>query len=95
MCGDALSLLPGLGRFHLIFADAPAGKWVGLDRTIDALETGGLVLVDDMNPPEWVDTNHRDNTLRVRHELLTDDRLLTAELDWASGVMLAVKRNHG
>ena len=34
---DAEALLPELGAFDLIFADAPAGKWTGLDRTLAAL----------------------------------------------------------
>jgi demethylmenaquinone methyltransferase/2-methoxy-6-polyprenyl-1,4-benzoquinol methylase len=35
--GDGASLLPTLGTFDLIFADAPGGNTVGLDGTIAAL----------------------------------------------------------
>jgi demethylmenaquinone methyltransferase/2-methoxy-6-polyprenyl-1,4-benzoquinol methylase len=39
--GDALEVLRGSNRWDLIFADAPGGKWYGLDETIDALAPGG------------------------------------------------------
>ena len=46
-----VALFDELGQFSLIFADAPGGKWEGLDRTIAALEPGGLLVVDDMRWP--------------------------------------------
>jgi predicted O-methyltransferase YrrM len=36
-CGDALETLAEGAAFDLIFADAPGGKWDGLDRSIAAL----------------------------------------------------------
>ena len=39
--GDAVALLPTLGTFDLIFADAPGGKTTGLGQTIAALRPGG------------------------------------------------------
>ena len=47
--GVGLAWLPGLGRFHLVFVDAPGGKLEGLDRSIAALEPGGVLVVDDMD----------------------------------------------
>src|SRR5689334_18664661 len=52
---DVLAVLDEIGPCDLIFADAQGGKWTGLDRTIAALRPGGLLLVDDMTPPTWMD----------------------------------------
>jgi demethylmenaquinone methyltransferase/2-methoxy-6-polyprenyl-1,4-benzoquinol methylase len=90
--GDILDLLGPLGRFDLIFADSQGGKWSGLDRTIQAVRPGGILLVDDMRPPAWLNDEHRVNTARVRATLLTHPDLITAELAEASGMMLATRR---
>jgi len=90
--GDILDALAGLGDFDLIFADAQGGKWEGLDRTIAALRPGGILLVDDMTPPTWIDDAHRRHTARVRETLLTHTELIAAELAEASGMILATRR---
>ena len=90
--GDALELIPALEPLDLIFADAAAGKWYGLDHTIDALAPGGVVVVDDMNPTQWADEEHERRTREVRAVLLQDARLIAAELDWASGLIIATRR---
>jgi len=88
LVGDALSILePGL--YDLIFADAPAGKTVGLDRTISALRPGGVLIVDDMTsdvPEEYV--IRRD---AVRRELFDSADLLCVELAHGSGVIVATR----
>lgn len=57
--GDALDVLGEAGAFELVFADAPGGKWSGLDRTIAALAPHGLLVVDDMTDiPEWATGQH-------------------------------------
>ena len=87
---DILEVLADLGCFSLIFADAQGGKWEGLDRTIAALEPGGLLVVDDMRRPSAeIVPDQAARTEDVRRALLADARLLTLEIDWASGVMLA------
>ena len=53
--GDALGVLAEGGAYDLIFADAPDGKWHGLDRTIAALNPHGMLIVDDMTPPAWLE----------------------------------------
>ncbi len=47
--GDAADLVATLGKFNLIFADAPGGKLFKLRRTVDALAPRGVLLVDDMS----------------------------------------------
>ena len=91
--GDVLELFGALGRFDLIFADAQGGKWERLDRTIEALAIGGLLVVDDMRRPTVsIDPHQAVKTAEVRTSLLSDPRLLAIELDWASGLILARRR---
>lgn len=89
---DALEVLRWPGGWSLIFADAQGGKWDGLDHTIEALEQGGVLLVDDMAPAEFVDDHHRNKTEQVREQLLRDGRLNAVELQWSTGVILCSRR---
>lgn len=89
--GDALQALPP-ATFALIFADAPAGKWYGLDRTLTALRPGGVLVVDDMTPTAaWTAEQHAHQSA-VRTALLGDPRLVSVELDHGSGVILSTRR---
>jgi demethylmenaquinone methyltransferase/2-methoxy-6-polyprenyl-1,4-benzoquinol methylase len=91
--GDVLDLFDEIGQFSLIFADAQGGKWEGLDRTVNALELGGLLVVDDMRLPKvQIVADQAERTAEVRRSLLSDPRLLAVELDWASGLILARRR---
>jgi predicted O-methyltransferase YrrM len=95
LTGDALELLPGLGTYDLVFADAVAGKQVGLDLTVAALNPRGVLLVDDMVPGagvEW-DEEFAGRQEAVRRALLTDQRLVAVELPaHGSGVIVATAR---
>jgi len=89
--GDALEVVAQGGTFDLIFADAPAGKWHGLDRTIAALGPHGMLIVDDMTPqPDWTDSQ-RDAQEQVRRTLLAAPELTSVELAHGSGVILSVR----
>jgi predicted O-methyltransferase YrrM len=90
-CDDALDVLAEGGVFDLIFADAPGGKWEGLDRSIAALRPRGLLIVDDMTPePYWTDS-HRAAQDKVRQALMSAPGLTSAELAVGSGVILSVR----
>jgi predicted O-methyltransferase YrrM len=90
-CGDALEALAEGGAFDLIFADAPGGKWDGLDRTIAALRPHGLLIVDDMTPlPNWTDT-HAAAQDKVRQTLMSAAELTSVELAVGSGVILSAR----
>jgi demethylmenaquinone methyltransferase/2-methoxy-6-polyprenyl-1,4-benzoquinol methylase len=93
IAGDVLAQFDSLGTFDLVFADAQGGKWEGLDRTIDALRPGGLLVVDDMRHPTVVTVPDQvERTAQVRRSLVADPRLQCVELDWSSGVILARRR---
>ena len=87
--GDIGALLPALGQFDLIFADAEVGKWTGLKLTIAALAPQGFLLVDDMDLSRYGSEKDRSTVEKVRKVLTTDSRLAAVELDVASGIILA------
>ena len=89
--GDALEVLAEAGTFDLIFADAPGGKWHGLDLTIGALTPHGLLVVDDMTPaPDWSDTQRAEQE-QVRRTLMEAPELVSAELADGSGMILSTR----
>jgi predicted O-methyltransferase YrrM len=91
-CADALTILGDAGEFDLIFADAPAGKTKGLDRTIAALAPHGMLIVDDMiATPQW-DAEQRARQQEVRRTLLSSPLLTSVELGHGSGVLLGTRR---
>ncbi len=93
--GDALGMVARPRAFDLIFADAPAGKWRGLDQTIAALRPGGMLVVDDMTPtPDWDDQQVIEQA-RVRRTLLAAPELTTVELAHGSGVILGTRHWDG
>ena len=89
--GDAEELLPALGAFELIFADALGGKWTGLDRTIAALAPGGVLVLDDMDP-QRCPPEHHAVLAGIRQALTGDKALVTTELPTGSGLILATRR---
>src|SRR5580658_2996349 len=90
-CGDALEVLAEGGAFDLVFADAPGGKWEGLDRSVAALRPHGLLIVDDMTPePDWTDARRAAQD-KVRQALVSARELTSAELAVGSGVILSVR----
>ena len=81
----------GVQKFDLIFADAPAGKYRDLDKTIELLGDGGMVVFDDMK----IEANWREGRIKrvqdLRANLATYPALRVSELDVGSGLVLAVK----
>ncbi|HSK98468.1 MAG TPA: class I SAM-dependent methyltransferase [Euzebyales bacterium] len=89
---DILGVIETLGQFDLVFADAQAGKWHALDRTVRALRPGGILVVDDMGPPVMSGDAGDHPNAGVRQALCADGRLVTAEFDLGSGVVLATRK---
>ncbi|PWJ53768.1 Predicted O-methyltransferase YrrM [Quadrisphaera granulorum] len=92
LTGDVEAVLPGLGTFDLVFADAEGGKWSGLDLTIAALAPGGVLLVDDMDLARYSAPEHRAAVTRVRETLLTHPSLVSVELATGTGHILSSRR---
>jgi predicted O-methyltransferase YrrM len=91
--GDGAELAESLGSFDLIFADAPGGKLVGLDASIGALAPAGVLVVDDMDLGLHETTGFAEAIAGVCDALLVHPDLVSAELPFGSGVVLAVKRS--
>jgi demethylmenaquinone methyltransferase/2-methoxy-6-polyprenyl-1,4-benzoquinol methylase len=89
---DAVQVVPSLGQFDLVFADAPGGKWERLDLSIAALSAGGFLLVDDMSRQEWWSKDQAVKQTEVRQALLGHRCLASCELDYATGVVLSARR---
>ncbi len=92
VAGDAVEQLRVLGRFDLVFADAQGGKWERLDLTIAALTPGGLLVMDDMIPEDRWDIEQRQKQAEVSTTLRGHGDLVSAEMDWATGVVLCVRK---
>ncbi|MGO9502050.1 MAG: O-methyltransferase [Streptosporangiaceae bacterium] len=90
--GDGAEVVGRLGKFDLIFADAPGGKIFKLRRTVAALRDGGVIVVDDMDLTRHADEPLRSALVVARHRLLQNAELVCAELGFSSGVIVAVKR---
>ena len=90
---DGAHAVRELAPFDLVFADAVGGKVEGLDRTIDSLAAGGVLLVDDMDPARHADDGLLKQLGVVRDQIFADPSLVAAELDFASGVIVATKRS--
>jgi predicted O-methyltransferase YrrM len=94
VCAEGDAYVPSLQgqTFDLIFADAWAGKYRLVDEALALLKPSGIYVVDDMLPqPNWPDGHGaKAAALIAMLEQRTD--LTVTKLSWASGVVLAVKR---
>lgn len=95
LAGDVMGLLETLGTFDLIFVDASPIKHGELQSAIDLLRRNGTVVIDDLHV--GADNTGEQEALqaRLRRSVFCHPELLSVELDWATGVILAVRaRSH-
>ena len=79
--------------FDLIFADAMPGKFDHLEESLALLAPGGIYVGDDLHPQaNWPD-GHQPRVDTFIEKMMTDPRFTTTVLDWASGVLLAVRKS--
>ncbi len=91
---DALGFLKRqpAGGYDFVFADAIPGKYAGLEECLKVVKPGGVYVVDDMAPlPKWP-KGHAERVSLLVNQLAGDDRFAIAPLDWATGVIVAVRR---
>jgi predicted O-methyltransferase YrrM len=89
--GDAESVVRELGEHDLIFADAPGGKWTGLEHTLDAVSPGGVLVVDDMDTSRYPDPEHRAAVDRVWRTIADDRRFVSVAVPAGSGIVVATR----
>ena len=92
--GSIFELYSSLGQFDLIFADSGAGKWDGRDSTLAAVKPGGVLLMDDMMPPQWHFDKHEQLNAEVRTSLTTHPDFVCAELAVATGILVATRKRN-
>ena len=88
--GDVLVEIGRLGTFSLVFADAEGGKLYGLDLTLAAVDLHGILVLDDMRFQGRTPAIE-EGVVRVRRQLMTDDRFVCVEMNWSSGLLLATR----
>lgn len=78
--------------FDFVFADAMAGKYEGLDEALAIVKVGGFYVVDDMLPqPNWPE-GHAAKVPVFMEKLAANSNVEVLPLDWASGVVVVVRR---
>ena len=79
-------------KFDFIFADTWPGKFFLMDEVLDMLNPGGLYVVDDMlRQPNWP-AGHEEKVRDVTAHLENRTDLLLTKLDWATGIIIAVRK---
>jgi len=79
-------------KFDYIFADTWHGKYLLLDEVLCMLNKGGLYIIDDMLPqPNWPE-GHQEKAIKLINYLETRNDLLLTKQDWATGIIIAVKK---
>jgi len=91
---DAIAFLrrQTAGSFDLLFADALSGKYEGLDEALRVVKPGGFYIIDDMLPqPNWPEGHAAKVPVLIR-ELAARQDFRVVPMDWASGIVIAVRR---
>ena len=79
-------------KFDYIFADTWHGKYLLLDEVLEMLNQGGLYIVDDMLPqPNWPD-GHQEKAINFVKYLESRNDLVMTKQNWATGIIIAVKK---
>ncbi|MGW4092343.1 O-methyltransferase [Nocardia sp. NPDC004750] len=89
---DGASVLVDHGPFDLIFADAPPIKFGHFEAIVDALRPGGTLIVDDMGPKAQSKNPDSTKIPQLREAILGHHELVTADIDWSTGIIIATKR---
>lgn len=79
-------------RFDYIFADTWHGKYLLLEEALSMLNKGGIYIIDDMLPqPNWPE-GHQEKAWKLIEDLEKREDLVLTKQNWASGLVVAVKR---
>jgi predicted O-methyltransferase YrrM len=79
-------------KYDYIFADTWHGKYLLLDETLSMLKPGAFYIIDDMLPQSnWPD-GHQEKVLNLITYLESRKDLLLTKQNWASGIIMAVKK---
>ncbi|MBU8768806.1 O-methyltransferase [Cytobacillus oceanisediminis] len=91
-CEDGAVFIQNLSeRFDFIFADTWPGKFELLDKTLDHLNIGGFYVIHDVFPQQKLPEEFRIKATKLLKTLQDRPDLDITELDWSTGLILAVK----
>lgn len=95
VCGDGGEWLAQNKHltFDYIFADTWHGKYLLLDETLAMLNPGGLYILDDMLPQANWPEGHQEKAIRLLKTLEQRADLILTQQHWATGIVIAVKKN--
>jgi len=79
-------------KFDYIFADTWHRKYLLLDEVLDMLNIGGLYIVDDMLPQDNWPEGHQEKALNFITYLESRCDLNLTKQNWATGIIIAVKK---
>ena len=78
--------------YDFVFADTWSGKYRLLDEALSLVKPGGIYVIDDMLPqPNWPE-GHAEKVEALMQTLHAKPDWYVTQLDWASGVVIAIKR---
>ena len=78
-------------EFDLVFADAWAGKFSGLQLALNVVAPGGYFVIDDLLPqPNWPE-GHAPRVPKLIHKLENNPLFKSVKMEWASGIMVLVR----
>src|SRR5258706_7271047 len=79
-------------KFDFIFADTWHGKYLLLETALSMLNPGGLYVIDDMLPqPNWPE-GHQEKVRTLIDTLEQRSDLYLTKQHWATGIIIAVKK---
>lgn len=78
--------------FDYIFADTWHGKYLLLDEVLHMLNKGGVYIIDDMLPQQNWPVGHDEKAKQLIACLETREDLILTKQDWATGIIIAVKK---
>jgi predicted O-methyltransferase YrrM len=79
-------------KFDYIFADTWHGKYLLLDEVLEMLNKGGLYIVDDMLPQTNWPEGHQEKAISFVKYLESRSDLILTKQNWATGIIIAVKK---
>ena len=79
--------------FDFVFADAMPGKYEGLDEALAVVKPGGFYFIDDLLPQASWPEGHAAKVPVLIETLATHHDFFILPIRWASGVIVAVRKN--
>jgi predicted O-methyltransferase YrrM len=93
-CEDGAKYIQDLTeQFDFIFADTWPGKFELLDKTLDHLNVGGFYVIHDLMSHANLPEQYRIKAPKLVYQLRSRPDLVITEVDWSTGVLLAIKTN--